>query len=130
MKVPDFTPVSQSEVPEMPEWMERPLAPIHRQLEKVTDALQTGLSVGDNFEAETRSLKLLSGKPAQVKITALDKAKPAKLLSVGPRKYHESILWKVVDLETIEVTAWFNTEPDFSGTTPADEVDIILVVMR
>lgn len=125
MKIQNFQPTARTEVKDAPEWLDRFLDPIYKQIDLLTQMGQSRIAVGDNLNQEFLQvrvrhdtdidvgLQLLKGKPRGVTPVQLV---PQNLDAMGVQY---DFTWKILDEKRIRIRVKFaaGTTVNFADLT-------------
>ena len=126
MKVKEFKPANKSDVPEMPEWMERVLKPIVDQVGHITEVLGGRLVPGENTQEETRTVVVRSGEPVEITLLAKWKATGVSVLTIDPQAYFLPPKWETLDLGKVRVTIALSSTPTGFSSPPSGDFSVTL----
>lgn len=94
-------------VPDDARWADRLLEPRDRHTKDLTQALQGGLSLGDNMNAEVRELQVLDDVATEVELKRLKGAPVGALLLWQEREEAPEFWWQPVDVKKARIyLAW------------------------
>lgn len=117
----DFKPITRQEVPEAPEWADRYLAAINKQVKAITDLLKGGLGPRQE-NADQRAIDVRHGKATTVTSSKLT-GRPAGAVLVSSPFPIQAFQAVPTDVREIEVTAWFQ------APVPTGDVEIVIKIL-
>ncbi len=120
-KIPNFKPMTRGEMPEAPEWIDRFIAPLNRQIQALTSALQGGIGPAHE-DADTREIQVRHGVTVEV-FSSRVKGRPRGALILAAE--HPVRAWRAqpVDSGKLELTVYFD------APEPAGDVGITVKVL-
>lgn len=110
MKVPSFRPPNKGDFPGVEEETLEAIKVLSDQLDLVTEALQSNISLEDNGNTEIKALSLRSGEEELVNLSVV-KGRPIEVTIVDQDKFDSTKLaWQVVDQGQIKIkVTWDDT---------------------
>ena len=108
MNIPNFIPLSHSEVPDAPKWAEKLMGPVYDQIHRLTQMAQHQISISDNLNQEPRELEATHDTDFDLTAQQL-RGKPIGASLIFADFYEKAYLFhKILDIKTVRCRVQFN----------------------
>lgn len=104
MNVDPYKRVTRQDLGAVPEWVDKFLDPIQRQLEILSQVMQHNITVADNMASEVRVIDLTNGVEAEIKLSRLTRPPSVVFCGWASLGNITGFAWRVLEQQKIGVT--------------------------
>jgi hypothetical protein len=119
--IPAFKPLSRGEFPDAPEWADRYMGPVNRQLDIITKSLQGRLLPANTSGGPLKKIGVRHGRKVRVQIDGM-RIRPSGVTIVATPYPAFAPVVEPVDVGTLDLTVYFGTP------VPSQEVPVVIQV--
>jgi len=109
MKIKSFKAVTRQLVPDAPEWVERLLEPINKQIKELTDILSKRASLADQIDCDVRTFEVIHNSPAELVLNVQSRVVGFTIIDSGNLRAQGSM--NIIDSKKVTLTVNFATDP-------------------
>ena len=104
MNVDPYKRVTRQDLGNVPEWVDKILDPVQRQLEILSQVMQHNITIADNLASEVRVINVTNGVESEIKLSRLERPPSVVFCGWASLGNITGFSWRVLEQQKIGVT--------------------------